>query len=92
MKTIHKFKLNLVCANRPIQVRIPKNAIVLTAQNQFEEIYVWAEVDSDNELETRVFEVFGTGHMMNEGIIRRYISTIQFAGGSLVFHVYERLS
>lgn len=57
---------------------------------------IWAEVDTDAPKESRIIEVFGTGHdiPMSMGVSRRYIGTFQVSEtimGTLVFHAYERL-
>lgn len=53
---------------------------------------VWALVDPDVEIETRYFEVYGTGHPIpDDGKFRNYIGTCQFMQGCLVFHVFEVL-
>lgn len=87
MRTIYKYTI------RPDQLKVemPKGAKVLTARGQMNEICIWAEVDTEREAEQRHFEVFGTGHKMNEdmGVDRNYIGTAQLEGGALIFHVYE---
>jgi hypothetical protein len=72
---------------------IPKNAKVLHADEQQENIYVWVEVDPSAEMEERSFEAFGTGDPIphEEGVERKYISTCKLSGGTLVFHIYERI-
>ena len=70
---------------------------LLTAQIQHGTIVVWAEVDTDAP--NRKFEVFplGTGWPLDppadkECILdtHTYLSTVQMAGGSLIFHVYYK--
>lgn len=88
MRTIYKFTV------RPdmLKVQMPKGAKILTAREQFDEICIWAEVDTDRPNEMRHFEVYGTGHPTPAdgiGQSREYIGTAHLEGGALVFHVYE---
>jgi hypothetical protein len=87
MRTIYKYPL----FPAQLQIEMPKGARILTAREQDDTICVWAEVDTEQPSETRVLEVFGTGHLMREemGVSREYIGTAFLEGGSLVFHVYE---
>jgi hypothetical protein len=70
---------------------------LLTAQVQHGAIVVWAEVDTNAPI--RKFEVFpiGTGWPLDPSLGKEcmldthtYLSTVQFAGGSLIFHVYYK--
>jgi hypothetical protein len=85
MKTIWKFPL--AGGQQKHRISMPKGAKVLTAQLQNNDITLWAEVNDNKEKETRVFEVYGTGHEMNEYDLD-YIGTVQDNSG-LVWHVYE---
>jgi hypothetical protein len=71
-------------------IQMPKGAVILTAQEQYGEVAVWACVDpTETELTPRRFVTPGTGHDIAEGSLQ-YISTVQL--GSLVFHIFEVLS
>lgn len=89
-KTIWKFKIT------PMRsfVEMPIGAEILTVQTQDEEPCIWALVNPENSIEKRYIEVFGTGHHVpcDMGIERKYIGTFQLRGGSLVFHVFERIN
>lgn len=92
MKKIYKFKLT---AHQKQSVAMPKNAKILHADEQHGEICIWAELDPDDkDYRARMFEVFGTGHEMNEEpeTKRVHIGTVKLQGGALIFHVYERIS
>jgi len=53
---------------------------------------MWAKVNTGNTAETRIFQVFGTGHEIpNDGKERAFISTFFVKGGLFVFHVFEVL-
>ena len=87
MKSIWKFELG----PNNLKIMIPAGANLLTAQEQHDQICVWAEVDTTAPKEEVLFEVFGTGHVMPEamGLDREYVGTAQIQGGSFVFHVYR---
>ena len=91
MRSIYKYDI-VNTSNGIIEGPITK---LLTAQVQHGTIVVWAEVDT--EAPNRKFEVFplGTGWPLDppadkECILdtHTYLSTVQLAGGSLIFHVY----
>ena len=88
-KQIWKFTIN----PNKIIVEMPKDAEILTIQTQNETPCIWALVNPENEKELRHFEVYGTGHDIHYdmGIERKYINTFQLYGGSLVFHLFERV-
>ena len=89
MRTIHKYTL----LPGRLKVQMPKGAKVLTAREQIDDVCVWAEVDTTAPKEIRVFEVFGTGQAIPQGMGMewRYVGTAHLEGGALVFHVYEYL-
>jgi hypothetical protein len=45
-----------------------------------------------DRLEPREFEVYGTGHPIPGDVKRKFIGTVHMYGGSLVFHIFEKLS
>jgi len=86
VKTIWKFKLN----GPRCEIEMPKGAVVLTAQAQFEVPVIWAEVDPDAPKVRRRFISVPTGGTFDsEGA--HYIGTFQLALGGLIFHVYTDL-
>ena len=87
-KTIWKFELETTDKQT---LKMPVGAKILTVQTQNEKPCLWALVDPNAEKEDRFIEVFGTGHPIgcDMGVDRKYISTYQLRGGSLVFHVFE---
>lgn len=89
-KQIWKFIIN----TNKIIVEMPKDTEILTIQTQNETPCIWALVNPENEKELRHFEVYGTGHDIyyDMGINRKYINTFQLGGGSLVFHLFERVN
>lgn len=91
IKKIFKYQLETVDTQ---DVVMPKGAEVLTIQTQNEVPCIWALVNPDEETETRVFEIFGTGHDVycDMGVDRKYLGTYQLAGGALIFHAFERIN
>lgn len=75
------------------EIHIPRGADILTVQVQHGDACLWARVNPAQPPESRMIEVFGTGHEIHKdmGVERRYIGTYQLANGDLVFHVFERL-
>lgn len=88
MKTIWKFPFEIVS---PFQVLMPLGAEVLTAQDQAGTGCLWALVESENKLEPRYFEIFGTGQPVHgdTNVERRHIATFQQP--PFVWHLFERL-
>lgn len=83
MKTVHKFPLWADAA----RVQMPAGARVLAVQIQNGVPCLWAEVDTEQQLETRIFRTVGTGHELGDGLV--YVGTYQMP--PLVFHVFEVL-
>ncbi len=76
-KQIWKFYLN----ETSTVVEMPKNAAVLTVQNQNGAICIRALVDpAEKATEPRLFEIYGTGHDIpyDMGVDRVYINTFLY--------------
>ncbi len=58
MKTIHKYTFKI---EDEVSIEMPKGARILSVQCQDDIPVMWALVDTENELETRLFNIFGTG-------------------------------
>lgn len=89
MKTIWKYELN---PGNPYVIGMPEGAEILTVQVQNNVPCIWAKVDTEAELEERIFYVFATGQEIDldgQDVYLAYIGTFQLNGGSLVFHVFE---
>jgi hypothetical protein len=85
MNTIYKYTIS-----RSGVVEMPVGAKILHVGCQGSEIMLWAEVDTGNANENRLFEVFGTGFQIpiDIGVSRKYLATVFV--GSFVWHVYEK--
>jgi len=84
MKTIHEYPLSPGFNS----VILPAGAKILTVHEQHGGINVWAEIDTDRELTSIIFNVYGTGHEINVEN-SKYIGTIFMDNGYKVWHVYK---
>ena len=87
MKTIYKYEMPIVDT---FCLSLPKDAQILTFQNQRGEPCIWVEVKTENSLEERTFRVFGTGHEIPENLHLTFIGTIQQETLRLVWHLFEQ--
>lgn len=89
MKTIWKYELN-ICDRQTIEV--PASARMLTLQTQGDSPRIWALVDTEEkESVRREFHTFLTGGILPESDNLEYIGTYQILGGSLIYHVFEKI-
>jgi len=58
---------------------MPRRAEVLTVQTQGKSVCLWALVDADAPKTKRRFQIYGTGHEMEDGVLR-HIGTFQVDG------------
>lgn len=88
MKRIYKWTLEITDSQ---VLALPEGAKILTVQMQGRALRLWALIDPTvAKVRQRTFEVFGTGHDMDEWP-RDYIGTVQQpVGVDLVWHVFER--
>jgi hypothetical protein len=84
MRTIWKTVLD---ATEEQRITVPSGAEFLTAREQRGHVCVWFRCDPEQPAEERTILIRGTGHPDADG---RYIGSAQIAGGSLVFHVFEK--
>jgi len=88
MDTIHKY---IIDPSKP-EINMPALAEILTAAFQGESLCLWARVNTNNQLRTRSFYAFGTGHEIPRQIGFKFMYTgTGFMHNGLVFHVFERL-
>lgn len=97
---IWKFALNNRSTEKPFILNLPKDAEILTVQidqSNDGDCCIWVLFNEDNkdELQMRTFEIFGTGHLINNdiGVVRKYIGTFQEKRiWNYVWHLFERLN
>ena len=87
METIWKFRFDIVS---PLRLSMPRGARILAVQDQDGAACMWAIVDPEEELESRYFEIYGTGQPMHRDVEadRFYVATFQQP--PYVWHIFER--
>jgi hypothetical protein len=83
------FKYKIPQVGFIVDVLMPIGAQILSVQSQNGAIQLWALVDPNVDWEPRSFIAFGTGHEISDELILKYLSTVQEAGGALIWHVFE---
>lgn len=73
-------------------IQMPIGAKILSANEQFGDICIWALVNPTVEHEARMFEVYGTGHPIVGHEDLKFIDTVMINNGKFVFHVFERVN
>jgi hypothetical protein len=82
-KQIWKYSLDNI-------IEMPKGAEILTVDIQNGQMFnaqMWVKVNTENEMEKRMFEVIGTGQNFDD-TNKKYIGTYQ--DGPFVWHVFEK--
>lgn len=86
MFSVWKFELTSM---GPCSLLMPEGAEILTIGEQGGGLHLWARVNTEAPLEERRFWVAGTGHSVPGDPEIPYLGTAFFAGGALVWHVFE---
>jgi len=84
MATIYKYTLT----SDRTELEMPAGAKVLSVQQQYGEIQLWAMVDPEKAYEWRAFDVYGTGALLPDEL-GEYVGTVQVGGGEIVLHVFD---
>ena len=91
VSTIHKYELEITDEQT---IKMPRNAVFLSAQMQGNKPCIWCWVDPDGEMEDVTFRIFGTGHAIDRSRYPglRYWATVQTLHGnrSGVWHIFSR--
>ncbi len=85
------FKYECEC-NDYFTLELPMGAEIISGQAVLDRFCLWAIVNPDNKTKSRRFRMAGTGHPLGplyKSHEYKFISTIQLAGGTLVFHLFE---
>lgn len=87
MKTIWKFKLGLTDIQ---EVEMPLGSRILSAAlDPFDELCIWAEVDSDAKAkEHRIIRIIGTGHPFTDSSMCKFLGTV--TQRTFVWHIYVK--
>lgn len=81
------FKYNLVASDHQV-IELPKGAQILTVNNQYDHMVLYAEVDDTNvELKPIDIYIYGTGAPMDRRATL-YLGTVLMFYGDAVFHIY----
>lgn len=75
-------------------ILLPLGAEVLSVQNQFESVCLWALVDpKETQTQTATVDSIGTGHELPEPRMRtrKFLGTVLLSRGGLVFHFFLRV-
>ena len=87
MNSVYKY---IIKPDDYFELQLPKNAKVLSVQEQHGNICLWALVEPGSPTETRKFRFAGTGHPIHETKSSlKFIGTFQMYNGDLVFHIFE---
>lgn len=90
MRAIWKF---LIPVQDIAKIEMPTGAQILAVKDPhgWGPIPVWAEVDTEAEVVSRIFYVVGTGNPIEfqDGRPFQYVGTVQQNDGALVWHVYD---
>jgi len=86
MKSIWKFPIEITDKQK---VFMPRTAKILSVQVQRETPYIWALVDTEEQISERTLIIHGTGHPCVCDA-SEFVGTFQVADGSLVFHLFEK--
>jgi hypothetical protein len=81
MKTIWKYEVKLM--DGPQKIDMPIDAIIKKVEGGF----FWAIVDTEKEMEERIFFVHGTGHEITDRHCKYYVGT--WFAGPFVWHLFE---
>ena len=95
MRRIYKYELNSSDIRTGVfPVIMPHDAKYLHVDAQGDQIFIWAEVDTESSMLAHHFEVFGTGCEIHGdmGVDRAYVGSLLMQDGALVFHVYHRIN
>ena len=88
MKTIWKYKFGI---KDIVTITLPKDAEILFVKREFDLFFLYALVDTENDLEDRYIEVVGTGQEVHCDIDteRKFIGTVQEP--PFIWHIFERI-
>lgn len=80
-------------ATEAATVKLPLNTEILSVGNQHGQIALWFKCSTDplamRNTEPRHIRGYMTGSMIEPGIERRFLGTLQFDSGLYILHVFE---
>lgn len=88
MKKIYKYTLKPTSEQT---ITIPSNSRILSVEEQYSNIVVYALVDTTKEeIEDYYFQIRGTGHDADYLEDYTFLGTVKLHDGQLMFHVFYR--
>lgn len=86
MQTIYKYQLSL---QNEQALKLPLGAKILSVDNQNEQLVLWALVDPNQKIQTKtIIMVFVTGQEVVLFETTKFLNTVLFENGRLIFHVF----
>ena len=87
MRCVYKY---IVPVDHESNVMMPREAKILSAGFQGDDLMIWALVEPDYMMVPRKIRVVGTGFPNNDGICGRpFIGTVFKPESGLVFHLFD---
>lgn len=88
MKRIFKYPFMV---DDEVTILMPKDARILSAYSQGGDYFlcVWALVNPDNEVVSRLLHIRGTGHPADGLDEKPFLGTVHLFDGNLVYHVFD---
>jgi hypothetical protein len=90
IQTIWKYDVPAISRGGCSRISMPVGAKVLSVQVQGTTPVMWASVDPAAPKKDRFFQIVGTGWNFDPSGLE-FVGTFQIDGGSLVFHLFERV-
>ncbi len=84
---VHRIPVDAISASFTNVVHMPEGSRLIHCREQYGNIALWFEVDTEASKVQRKFQIYGTGHTIPDDLF--YRGTCVFAGGDLILHVYE---
>lgn len=91
MRAVWKYEVKATASSTAIEMPAGARIVHVEHQNPDDRgtVTFWAEVDLEAKLESRVFQIYGTGHEIGDRCI--YLGT-DCVTPTLVWHLYELTS
>lgn len=90
MRTVHKYPLKAFEDSVDVRVSMPAFSDFLHVAFQGEDVFIWAEVETDQPLQDYEFEVYATGqeHRVERYTYLQHMGT--FFAKQNVWHLFQR--
>lgn len=84
-RKIFKYKLSETGRN---VIKMPERSMILKIDKQFNDLCLWADVETRNDMIDRIIYIYPTGIEIDSGP-STYLNTVVMGNG-LVWHVYDK--